>query len=287
MLPRVRRDRIATNLRAIAANPNYDEALFGPRTCLVMLADQIAPHRGHRFTFAKTFEKDVDAWMQTLSVGKAPIGVLSVRTHLLADHRRQNPAVSRKLALKCYLLNFLGRAPTEREIANAQAIYCQRTRRKGTSRSPSSSALEPARGLNRRLTTGSVRASPRPPPKRRRRRPCSTNNKARSWWWPARRAQCNAIRGGDCSARKQTKLRRVLAAFVAGRSLNRFDAARDVRDWCLHSTVSELESKGVRIDRAPEVVPGHYGPVHCKRYRLAPDTENVAHAKALLGARNG
>lgn len=97
--------------------------------------------------------------------------------------------------------------------------------------------------------------------------------------------QCNTR--GNCGTRKQTKLRRVLAAFVAGRSLNRWEAARDLRDWCLQSTVSELEGRGVRIDRAPETVPGAYGAVHCKRYRLNTAPEKVARAHALLGARNG
>jgi hypothetical protein len=81
---------------------------------------------------------------------------------------------------------------------------------------------------------------------------------------------------------KQTKLQRVLSAFMAGKTLNRFEAARELRDWCLHSTVSELEGKGVLIDRTPETVPGAYGPVHCKRYKLNTEPGNVARADDVL-----
>lgn len=77
------------------------------------------------------------------------------------------------------------------------------------------------------------------------------------------------------------KWQRVLRAFADGRSLNRWEAVRELRDWCLHTTVAGLEARGVRIDRVDEVVPGQFGPIHCKRYRLAP--ESRAKAAELLG----
>ena len=70
--------------------------------------------------------------------------------------------------------------------------------------------------------------------------------------------------------------RRVLLAFLDGSSLNRFEATRELRDWCLHSTVAGLEARGVRIDRHDEVVAGHFGDVHCKRYRLAAESRERA-----------
>lgn len=73
------------------------------------------------------------------------------------------------------------------------------------------------------------------------------------------------------------KWQRVLRAFLSGRSLNRWEAARDLRDWCLHSTVADLEARGVRIARKSEVVPGQFGAVHCKRYWL----EAESHQRAL------
>lgn len=77
------------------------------------------------------------------------------------------------------------------------------------------------------------------------------------------------------------KWRRVLAALYDGQSLNRFEAARELRDWTLNSTVSELEGKGIRIERASESVPGAFGTVHCKRYQLSPESRQ--RARELLG----
>lgn len=92
--------------------------------------------------------------------------------------------------------------------------------------------------------------------------------------------------GGD-SKQPQTsatlrKWQQVLRAFVDGRTLNRFEAARELRDWCLNTTVSQLEQRGVTILRRDEVVPGAYGPVHCCRYWIAPESHQSA--LALLGA---
>ena len=74
---------------------------------------------------------------------------------------------------------------------------------------------------------------------------------------------------------------RILKALVDGRTLNRFEATRDLRDWCLNTTISQLEQRGVRILRKDETVPGAFGPVHCCRYWLAP--ESIALARELLG----
>ena len=76
-----------------------------------------------------------------------------------------------------------------------------------------------------------------------------------------------------------------LALLLAGNTLNRFDAVRQLRDWTLNTTISQLEARGLRIDREDEIVPGHFGPVHCKRYRLAPESRQRA-TELLAGARS-
>jgi hypothetical protein len=72
------------------------------------------------------------------------------------------------------------------------------------------------------------------------------------------------------------KWARILRALLDGRRLNRFEAARELRDWCLNTTVSQLERRGLTIQRKDEVVPGAYGPVHCCRYWLAPESSERA-----------
>jgi len=89
------------------------------------------------------------------------------------------------------------------------------------------------------------------------------------------------LQGSHKPSATPRKWQRVLRAFVDGRSLNRWEAARELRDWCLHSTVSELQDRGVRILRKEEKVPGHFGPVRCCRYWL--DPESLQHAQTLLG----
>lgn len=86
--------------------------------------------------------------------------------------------------------------------------------------------------------------------------------------------------GGAHHSATPRKWQRVLAAFVDGRSLNRFDAYRELRDSCLNTTVSQLERRGVRINRHEETVPGAFGAVHCCRYRLA--SESLERARELL-----
>ncbi|HZM33878.1 MAG TPA: hypothetical protein VFC18_05220 [Burkholderiales bacterium] len=77
------------------------------------------------------------------------------------------------------------------------------------------------------------------------------------------------------------KWQRVLHALLGGRSFNRFEAAHELRDWCLHSTVAGLEKRGLVIERKAEVVGGAFGPVHCCRYWLAKDSKPLA--CAVLG----
>jgi hypothetical protein len=79
------------------------------------------------------------------------------------------------------------------------------------------------------------------------------------------------------------KWRRVLRALVDGRTLNRFDAYRELRDSCLNTTISQLERRGVRISRRDETVPGAFGPVRCCRYRLSPESR-IRALELLAGA---
>lgn len=71
-------------------------------------------------------------------------------------------------------------------------------------------------------------------------------------------------------SKPQTKINRVFLALASGRSYNRFEAARELHDTCLHSTVSDIQRNyGVQIHRSFEVVPGYQGaPTHVCRYRL-------------------
>lgn len=79
------------------------------------------------------------------------------------------------------------------------------------------------------------------------------------------------------------KWQRVLSALAQGTTLNRFEAAGQLRDWCLNTTIDQLQKRGVKILRTEETVPGAYGPVHCLRYSLAP--ESAEHARTLLGKK--
>jgi hypothetical protein len=78
------------------------------------------------------------------------------------------------------------------------------------------------------------------------------------------------------------KWKRVLQAFLEGRSLNRFEAERELHDHCLHSTVSTIQEKGVTILRRMERVPGYMGiPTDCCRYWI--DLGSCQRARELLG----
>lgn len=83
------------------------------------------------------------------------------------------------------------------------------------------------------------------------------------------------------AGKQPRKWERVLRALLEGRTLNRFDAYRELRDSCLNTTVSQIEARGVKILRQEEVIPGAFGPIHCCRYRIAP--EALQAARKLLG----
>jgi len=80
------------------------------------------------------------------------------------------------------------------------------------------------------------------------------------------------------------KWKRVLRALLSGRRWHRFEAARELSDSCLHSTVATLQSKGVRISRRDITIPGFQGiPTHVCQYWIdTADPENVARALALV-----
>jgi hypothetical protein len=77
------------------------------------------------------------------------------------------------------------------------------------------------------------------------------------------------------------KWRRVLGVLLTGRRLNRFEAER-IGDHTLNTTVSQLEARGVRVDRIDEVVEGRFGPVEVKRYWLRKTPHNLAAAELLV-----
>lgn len=92
----------------------------------------------------------------------------------------------------------------------------------------------------------------------------------------------NNSRGNNTTTKRPLKWQRVLRSFLSGRSLNRFEATRDLRDWCLHTTVSVLQRKGLTILRRDETVPGYQDiPTHVTRYWLAPASRD--RAAELLG----
>lgn len=82
--------------------------------------------------------------------------------------------------------------------------------------------------------------------------------------------------------RQGTKLAAVLAHLADGKTLNRFEAERTVHDHVLPTTISEIEKRGIRVDRKEETVRGFRGhPTRVARYWLADDQQ--AAAKRLLG----
>jgi hypothetical protein len=92
---------------------------------------------------------------------------------------------------------------------------------------------------------------------------------------------------GNAITRK-SKVATILALFVKGLNLNRFEAESH-HDHCLHSTVSSLEGYGVRIARSWETIPclGGKATVRCKRYWLESSIENIAFARAMLTMLGG
>jgi hypothetical protein len=56
------------------------------------------------------------------------------------------------------------------------------------------------------------------------------------------------------------------------RNYNRFEAARQLSGWCLHSTVSTIQTKGNVVHREIETLPGFEGnPTNCCRYWITPE----------------
>jgi hypothetical protein len=79
------------------------------------------------------------------------------------------------------------------------------------------------------------------------------------------------------------KWQRVLAAFVAGKSFNRFESERHLNDHCLHTTVAYLQGLGLSIFREYEKVPGWQGiPTRGCRYWLERTETNLKRAETLL-----
>ncbi|MEW8351956.1 MAG: hypothetical protein AB2689_00080 [Candidatus Thiodiazotropha taylori] len=75
-----------------------------------------------------------------------------------------------------------------------------------------------------------------------------------------------AIEGKDSKLSYKTKEGKVAIALME-RSYNRFEAARELHDWCLHTTAATLQGKGIVVNRIFEKVPGYQGkPVRVCRY---------------------
>lgn len=65
--------------------------------------------------------------------------------------------------------------------------------------------------------------------------------------------------------KKQTKAEAILAVLKSGISLHRFTAAQSYGDHCLHSTISELKSKGYKFESEWVQVPTRFDkPVRVK-----------------------
>lgn len=91
---------------------------------------------------------------------------------------------------------------------------------------------------------------------------------------PAPAATGNGAEELTKSTRKRstrpTKIQRVFQALASGRSYNRFEAARELHDTCLHSTVAAIQQRyGVQVFRRYETIRGFQGaPTPVCRYRL-------------------
>ncbi len=87
--------------------------------------------------------------------------------------------------------------------------------------------------------------------------------------------------GTDANAQAaELKWRRILVFFAQGGRLTRFDAEK-LGDHSLNSTISNLETMGMRIAREPIAIEGRFGTIRCKRYWLEPDEQ--MRARILLG----
>lgn len=123
LLPRTTRELIAERLR----KPRFPALSIAPQSWNKALAEKIAPHRGHQFTFRADFVAQVDAWRGALLSGRTDSLSARRRVHLISPRAKR--AVSIKRAIEMYLLNELRRQPTSKEIKNAQAVYSQRALR--------------------------------------------------------------------------------------------------------------------------------------------------------------
>ncbi len=100
-------------------------------------------------------------------------------------------------------------------------------------------------------------------------------------------AAAGAAGSGECARSEAQpsatprKWQRILHSLVDGRTLNRFDAYRELRDSCLNNTISHLERSGLTILRKSETARGTIGQFPSVTYRLAIETR--AHARELLG----
>lgn len=85
----------------------------------------------------------------------------------------------------------------------------------------------------------------------------------------------------DSISAAPSKICRILAILISGRSLNRFEAER-FGEHCLHTTISALANKyDLLFIRTPEAVPTNWG-ASCRviRYQLAPS--HLGRARTLL-----
>ena len=88
----------------------------------------------------------------------------------------------------------------------------------------------------------------------------------------------------QAAIKPQTKIERVLMAFVSGESLHRFRAFA-LRDTCLHSTVSALEQGYSLLFKRRSVIIDRQGdPVRVTEYWLHPESLDKA-AKVLDAMR--
>lgn len=108
------------------------------------------------------------------------------------------------------------------------------------------------------------------------RKPAATTNKS---------STCQAVRCeqhiGGVLTHASSKICRVLAYLITGKSLNRFEAER-IGEHCLHSTISRLSNEHLlSFIRLPESVPNNWGkPCRVIRYSLS--AKERKRAKVLL-----
>ena len=83
-----------------------------------------------------------------------------------------------------------------------------------------------------------------------------------------------------------TLLASVLAYLIFDGSLNKYEAAKQLGDWSLHSTISDLANKyGLSIKRTPEKVLRARNPV--TRYSITEGHRRHARAVLVLLTRKG